>query len=468
MSTSEPDLRSVMSRRGLLLGGGALVLGGVAAACAETDDGNGVGPSSRPAKGSPVAGATTAPIPARGTPGVGGGTVTVRDVRIFDGERLVDADSLIVEDGLVTALGRGLLPPDGSAVHDGGGGLLLPGLIDAHVHTNSLDQLGDSLRFGVSTVLDMFSLFGIGPQGVPLRAKRESLAPTDQADYWSAGYMSTAAGGHGTQYGIPVPALGPGDDVEAFVAARVADGGDYLKIVIEDGALINQPTPTLTADQVNALVAAAHERGLLAVVHVNTWDAAEIAMAAGADVLAHMPGGEAPDRDLLDRLVDAGIAVVATVAVHVAFSCTDDSSRLRDDPRIGPYLSEAQRAGLSGGVPSCPFAQLDHVLASVAAVHEAGVPILAGTDFSNLATAPGASLLLELEMLVRAGLDPVEALRSATAVPASVFGLDDRGKLEVGRRGDLVLVAGDPLNDITAMRDLAAVWKNGFPVDRAV
>lgn len=447
---------SAISRREVILGGGALALGGLIAACS---DGGGR---------SENAGTTSVVPPARGKPGDGGGTVTVRDVRVFDGERVIDADTLIVEGGLITAVGRGLTPPAGSEVHQGGGGFLLPGLIDAHVHTNSLGQLGDSLRFGVCTVLDMFSLVGMGEQGTVLRARRASLAATDQADFWSSGYLCTAPGGHGSQFGVDIPVLAEGDDVDAFVAARVEDGLDYLKIVIEDGSEWGGTVPTLTPDQVNALVAAAHGRGLLAIVHTTSWSAAETALAAGADVLAHVPGGERPDDELVARIADSGIAVVATIAVRVGVSCVDDAARLRDDPRIAEFLSDGQRAGLSSGLPNCLGHQLDDAIANTSDLHDAGVPILAGTDFSNFGTAPGASLLLEAEMLVRAGLDPVDALRAATSVPAATFGLDDRGLLKVGRRGDLVLVAGSPLDDISSLRDISAIWKNGFAVDRTI
>lgn len=101
-------------------------------------------------------------------------------------------------------------------------------------------------------------------------------------------------------------------------------------------------------------------------------------------------------------------------------------------------------------------------------LHDAGVPILAGTDFPNPSTAPGPTLLLEVELLIRAGLDSSDALRAATSLPADTFGLDDRGRISEGLRGDLLLVPSDPTTDVTALRQVSAVWKNGFPVDRTL
>jgi imidazolonepropionase-like amidohydrolase len=101
--------------------------------------------------------------------------------------------------------------------------------------------------------------------------------------------------------------------------------------------------------------------------------------------------------------------------------------------------------------------------------HRAGVTILAGTDANQAPSAPasppyGSSLHHELRLLVDAGLSPLEALRSATAGAAQYFGLDDRGVIEPGKRADLVLVDGDPVQDISAIGAIAAVWCGGVPV----
>jgi Amidohydrolase family len=99
-------------------------------------------------------------------------------------------------------------------------------------------------------------------------------------------------------------------------------------------------------------------------------------------------------------------------------------------------------------------------------VRPAHVPLLAGTDAPNPGTTHGASLHRELELLVKAGLTPVEALAAATSVPAKQFGLGDRGTIAPGKRADLVLVDGDPTADIRATRKIAGVWKLGLAVDR--
>jgi imidazolonepropionase-like amidohydrolase len=111
---------------------------------------------------------------------------------------------------------------------------------------------------------------------------------------------------------------------------------------------------------------------------------------------------------------------------------------------------------------------VSNAVESTRRLHAAGVPILAGTDAPNPGTAHGPSIHGEMALLVRAGMTPLEALRSATSRPADAFGLADRGRVRPGSRADLVLVDGDPARDITATRRISRIWKNGYPVDRTV
>lgn len=123
-----------------------------------------------------------------------------------------------------------------------------------------------------------------------------------------------------------------------------------------------------------------------------------------------------------------------------------------DEVRVGPVSVDARYA------------------ADVALrMFRAGVPVLAGTDGTGGAGHPtthGISYHGELALLVAAGLTPVQALTAATAAPADAFGLHDRGRVAAGLRADLLLVGGNPLTDITAVRDIAGLWRRGVPVNR--
>src|SRR5262249_38163155 len=108
----------------------------------------------------------------------------------------------------------------------------------------------------------------------------------------------------------------------------------------------------------------------------------------------------------------------------------------------------------------------DGTVNAIKQLRAAGVPILAGTDSPVPGQTYGASLHGELSLLVSSGLTPLEALRAATAAPAHAFRLEDRGKIEAGRRADLVLVAGDPRTDTRATRRIVTIWKRGAEVSR--
>ena len=127
----------------------------------------------------------------------------------------------------------------------------MPGFVDAHVHTFG-GTLNDAVRFGVTTVLDQFT----DPRlAASKRAARDTLAPGNEADLFSAGMLATAAGGHGTQYGTPVEPVGGPDDAAAWVRARKAEGSDWIKIIHEDGSTFGQDIATLDRDTIGALVA---------------------------------------------------------------------------------------------------------------------------------------------------------------------------------------------------------------------
>ncbi len=110
-----------------------------------------------------------------------------------------------------------------------------------------------------------------------------------------------------------------------------------------------------------------------------------------------------------------------------------------------------------------------HARRTVSALHRAGITILAGTDAYQGSAAPasiqhGEAFHDELELLVEAGLTPIEALRAATFIPAAYFGFTDRGVITAGRRADLLLIEGDPTQNIATTRAIRNVWVAGVQV----
>jgi len=388
--------------------------------------------------------------------------VLIRGAKLFDGHRFHTPGALLVRHGRVAALAERLTPPAGVPVVEARGDTVLPGLIDAHVHVSPGD-LQVALRAGVTTEVDMF-----GDPGLIGSLRQQASSDPGVADLRSAGTGATAPGGHPTRLverGLlaPFPTVaGPGA-AEGFVAARVAEGSSFLKVVLEDGTTTGHPCPTLTADTVRALVDAAHARDLLVVAHVLTQAHALVAVGAGVDGLAHLFLDEPPAPRFLDAVADRDVFVIPTLTSLAARAGHDRGRALAADRHLGPLLDPRRRAVLEMGFPAASGgrADLGHAMSTVGLLHRAGQRILAGTDASSPGTAHGVSLHDELALLVQAGLSPAAALTAATGAPAAALGLPDRGALTPGLRADLVLVHGDPESDITRTRDIAQVWRAG-------
>ncbi|MFC8448121.1 amidohydrolase family protein [Kitasatospora sp. NPDC057223] len=352
-----------------------------------------------------------------GDSGGSGDRIALVNVRVFDGNQLTAPRTVVIDNGRigVSALGARRI--------DGGGAVLLPGLIDAHLHLQSLDTLHQLAGSGVTTALDMACF---PPSLVASLRNRPGLT-----DIRSAGTPGVAPGS--PQSGLPgFPAnavlTGP-DQAAGFVRARIAEGSDYIKVIIDE--------PGLSPATLKAVTVAAHSSGRLVMAHATTGATAERALDAGVDIIQHVPL-DTP----LTPAVAARCAVTGTVTT--------------------PTLTMME--GFAGlGIPGLDYAAAE---GSVAALHRAGARVLAGTDANHTPGIPvqppfGTSLHHELELLVRAGLSSREALRAATVLPARSFGLQDRGSILPGYRADLLLIDGDPIADITATRAIRRVWVGG-------
>ena len=392
--------------------------------------------------------------------------ILFRQVRLFDGDQVHPDRDVLVVGGRIARIGTRIAAPAGATVVDGSGRTLLPGLIDAHVHTWG-DAPRQALMFGVTTELDMFMDHKLAQT---LRAEQRDQSAVGRADVLSAGTLVTAPGGHGTEYGVPIPTLTSPDSAQAFVDARIAEGSDWIKIVYDDGHGFGLRFGTLSVPTLRATVAAARARGKLAVVHVSDLAGARTAITAGASGLAHLFTDSAGDPAFIAAMKRRRAFAIPTLSVLATITETGAGARLAADARLLPYLGRQERQTLAQTFPPRPGAppiRFGAAEETIRALRAGGVPILAGTDAGNPGTAHGASMHLELELLVAAGLTPLEALRAATVVPARIFGLADRGRIAPGLRADLLLVEGDPTRDVTATRTIVDVWKAGVGVDRA-
>ncbi len=389
--------------------------------------------------------------------------LVIRNASVFDGTRLLRGHSVLVQDGRISAVGTRIRIPGGAEVRDAAGETLLPGLIDCHVHALSAEVLQQALVFGVTTELDMFTAHSLAAE---MRREQAAGRAHDRADLFSGSTLVTAPKGHGTQFGVAIPTITTPAEAVAFVDARIAEGSDYIKIVYDDGKKAGFNFPTLDRPTLEAVVAAAHKRGKLAVVHVGALEFARDAVAAGADGLVHVFADRAPDRAFIDLMASRKAFVIPTLTVQESVTGTPGGATLVSDAGLGPWIHDGDALNLRRSFPARGESRYAVAVEAVGMLRRARVAILAGTDAPNPGTAHGASIHRELELLVQAGLTPLEALAAATSVPASRFRLADRGRIAPGLRADLVLVQGDPAADIRATRRIVAVWKGGVPADR--
>ena len=394
-----------------------------------------------------------------------GGATFIRDVRVFDGERVHERTNVLVQDGVLKAIGARLTPPAGATIVDGANKTLLPGLIDAHTHSIAPEALREAVTFGVTTSLDQFTDHATA---AAWRAEQKAGRASARADLFSAGTLVTAPGGHGTQFGLAIPTLARPADAQAFIDARLAEGSDWIKIVYDDGKTYALTIPTLDRATMAAAVRAARARDRVAVVHIGSQRGARDAIEDGASGLVHLFVDEAPAADFASVVKQRGAFVIPTLSVNESVSGTASGTALVGDSLVAPYLTPQMVQGLRGAFPRRPGTTMNfaHALETVRRLKAARVPILAGSDAPNPGTAHGVSMHRELELLVQAGLTPVEALHAATLAPARAFRLADRGRIAPGLRADLVLVHGDPTREVGRTRDIVAIWKGGIPVDR--
>jgi imidazolonepropionase-like amidohydrolase len=392
------------------------------------------------------------------------GDLVIRNVRLFDGERIVPSADVVVKDGSIVAAGAGATAPGDAEIVDGRGKTLLPGLIDSHVHVWTADNLKQSLVFGVTAVVDMF----MNTEAMKaIKAEQSSARPPLQAYLVSPGILCTVPGGHGTQFGFAIPTITPETDLKAFVDARIAEGADFIKIIQDDFSAYGMKRATLTNAQVAGLVRAAHRRGKIAVIHAATLQNCEDSLNSGVDGLAHLYFENKSDPDFGALAARRKAFVIPTLSVIRALNGLGCAPGLIDDPDLKPFLKPEDVAGFKSrsSVTTAP-GSYEAAESALRQLRAAGVPLLAGTDTPNPGTAFGAAMHGELELLVAAGLTPIEALRAATSAPADRFKLARRGRIRPGAAADLLLVDGDPTASIKATRKIAAVWKDGRRVDR--
>jgi imidazolonepropionase-like amidohydrolase len=426
----------------------------------------------------------------------------IRAVAVFDGRgdaRTTAQDVLIEGDRIARVAPTGAITPgEDTAVVEGAGLTLLPGLIDMHGHVLSNPRpvwgggspdgdrnLQSYLYCGVTTVFDPGSLDSDIFDRRAAVAAGDLLGPT----IFTAGPIFTTPGGHPVAllrslapwwlrwYVVPHFTREVATEAEArtAVAELAAARPDAIKVAID---AIPLETPIIGEDVVGAIVDEARKHDLRTVAHVGT--VADALEAARAGVAAWMHGvykEPIPEEDM-PAIVAAGIPYVATTVVFDGYADVFDGVRVATAleretaaadvlDSFAPVPEEYGTASLRAFVAALSKSRAARC-DNVRRVHAAGVTVLAGAD-SQSGVFPGPGLHRELALLVQCGLTPVEALRAATADAARFITEDadpDFGIIAEGKRADLVLVAGDPTTDVAASEHIREVFRAGVRLER--
>jgi imidazolonepropionase-like amidohydrolase len=391
--------------------------------------------------------------------------------RVFDGTGAAIAEAdVVVEDGRIVEVGAGL---DGDEAVDVSGRTLLPGMFDCHVHLavrhEDLDelrvmhepfsyrffQIAETLRttieLGITTVRDA--------AGADLGLKQAVddgvlVGPRMQISV----NMLSMTGGHSdawlpsgavSSWGVSYPGMPDGvcdgiDGVRTKVREMIRAGADVIKIASSGGFLspLDDPSrPNFSQDEVDEIVATAADLGRWVMSHAHGAEGIKRAIRAGVRSIDH---GTFLDDEAIGMMLDRGTWLVPTLTAG------DTTDEMANDPKI----PEAVRAKLRDlGRP-----ELDAFRRAA----EAGVKVAMGTDCP---VAPHGTNLRELQLMAENGFTPIQALVAATSSAAELMGMsEDLGTIGPGKRADLVVVSGDPLNFEKLSERIESVYKDGARV----
>ena len=393
----------------------------------------------------------------------------------MDSERILTNQTVIVRDGIIERIGNSgeVSVPEDAQVIEATGQYLMPGLVDMHVHIKEENELLLFVTHGVTTVRDMWGTTGMQlrlgfPDQLQLRAQiktGELFGPT----LYTAGPLME--GEPATSPLMPVFST-PAEAAESVVWQKT-QGYDFIKVYDQ-----------LTAETYQAILDAAQEHDLPVVGHAPKQVGLAGVLSGGQLTIEHLTGYIDPDaadflipEDQLDHYAiltrEVGVWNCPTIGVYQKHVSDEALATLEAQPEMA-YISPRmkffwkrmlrpgamQNISYNGDYP----ARIAEIYTRMTRVlHENGARIILGTDADNPYLVSGASLLDELDYLVEAGFTPYEAIEAGTRNAAEDLGkLDEFGTISEGKQADLILVADNPLQDVTHVRQRVGVMLRGY------
>ncbi|HEV8537092.1 MAG TPA: amidohydrolase family protein [Candidatus Limnocylindria bacterium] len=361
--------------------------------------------------------------------------------------------SALVRESRVAYLGPDDGVPDagGAEVVDATGATIVPGLVDCHAHFTGLgganwiarfgdpeaellargdDAARDLVRMGVLTARDVGA-----PRRLNLRIRDKLRGRPDAPEILAAGTWLARR----DKFPPFVVFVDSGEELRRAAVAEIDAGADLVKIAVDTGRLGHEVT--FTVDELAPTVDAVHARGKRITAHAQGRGAA-VAAAAGVDSIEHGFGVDAATAQRMSGRTTL-VTTLSVLESFIGFAST-----------AGGRFEETRDASA---------ALLEQAFAAVRAANSARVRIATGSDFGGGSVRPG-HLAWEVELLVRAGLEPYEALASATWVGGELLGVAHAGTISEGGTASLVLVHGDPLSDPAALWRVWRVYHRGVRV----
>jgi imidazolonepropionase-like amidohydrolase len=417
-------------------------------------------------------------------------TVLLRDVRLIDGTGAPVREhvSLLLRDGRIAAIGGAeMAAPPGAAVKELSGKTVMPGIISAHSHLGLLVDDAESsgtayTRENVTAQLKQYERYGVTTI-LSLGMNRDlvyELREEQRTGRLGGATILTAGRGIGVPGGAPgLPAAADQiyrpatvDEARRDVDELAEHHADIVKIWVDS---VHGTVPEMKPEIYNAVLGEAHEKHLRVAAHVYALEDAKRLVSDGVDVLAHSVRDRAVDDEFVQAMKERGVWYVPTFTVdesffiyaeHPAFMQTKFFQEAAG-PKLMAKLNAPGYAEKVDHDPQTAQHRKDFAVGqqNLKRLFDAGVNVGFGTDSGALpGRIPGFAEHRELELMVEAGLTPMQAIVAATGENARLLHATDRGTIAVGKRADLLVLDADPLADIRNTRRIIAVYHDGRSV----